>query len=256
MLEALVLAVVQGLTEFLPVSSSGHLILVREFFGFDTHGSLAFDALLHLATSLAVVVYFRKDLARVVASLFHPSTENRTLLWALVFGTVPAAVAGFLLEGFVETSFRDGALVAWALIAGSLLFIAAEKWGKADKALTSHSGFWIGVFQALALIPGISRSGASISGGLLLGMPREEATRFAFLLSFPILFGAGLKKLFDVLGGSAAVALGPAVLGSITAFLIGILAIHFMLQFLKHHTLYPFVVYRVALALLIIFAAF
>ncbi len=250
---ALVLGLVQGLTEFLPVSSTGHLILVRDFFGLSSENGLAFDALLHLATAAAVLVYFWRDLHKLADGIKRKESSSRILFFAIVAGTIPAALAGFFLEDTMATLFRDPSLVAGGLLVGSLAFLAAERLARRNQTLNVSRGFAIGLFQALALIPGLSRSGMSISGGLLLGLTREHATRFAFLLSFPIILGAGGKKLIELLlSGTIEANLAAVIVGTIAAFIAGLAAIHFMITYLKTHTLLPFVIYRVALAALVV----
>ena len=165
--EAIILGLVQGLTEFIPVSSSGHLILVRELFGFSSINDLAFDATLQLATVLGVFVYFSKDLLRLI--------QDKQLLGALILGTIPAILLGFPLESYMETIFRNSHIVAAMLILGAGLMYLAEKFATQNKELTPGRGLVIGLFQSLALIPGVSRSGATISGGLLSGLTREAA---------------------------------------------------------------------------------
>jgi undecaprenyl-diphosphatase len=261
-LEALVLGVVQGLTEFIPVSSSGHLVLVHEFFGSTTQ-DLSFDAILQLATVLAVFVYFRKEIIDLVVSFFKIifrksiESEKKTFTLAIISGTIPALVLGILLESKMETVFRAPFLVALALIAGSILMFVAEKYYEKRKSFVStdtlsvKGGFIVGLFQALALIPGVSRSGATISGGIFSGLSRDAATRFSFLLSFPIIFGSGLKKLIE-LGDTSSVG-GPLLLAFFLSFAVGIFAIHFLIKFLQHNSLKVFVWYRALLAIAILF---
>jgi undecaprenyl-diphosphatase len=261
-IEALLLGLVQGIAEFLPISSSGHLILAREILGVQTDHGLAIDAVLQLATACAVMVYFRADLGRVARSVWSRargevvSNESRALLGALVLGTIPAVVAGLLLEDFMETTFRSATLVAWVLLAGSLLFLFAEWYAQrssATRVLTIGRGVAIGCFQVLALVPGVSRSGATISGGMLMGLSREASARFSFLLSLPIILGSGLKKLLEL--GGAGVSdheWGMIAFSAGVALLVGILSIHYLLKFLKDHSLIPFVVYRVALAIAVL----
>jgi undecaprenyl-diphosphatase len=259
---AIVLGLIQGLTEFLPVSSTGHLILAREFFGFSGDHGLAVDAFFHLLTAAAVLIYFRRDVMRLLHSVLRfPRAEKKDqrLIMALVLGTVPALVLGLLLSNAVDTFFRSPHLVAYALIAGSLIFVLAEilyKWYSArmhrEGVLMRH-GVWVGLFQALALVPGMSRSGMTISGAMLLGYTREEAARFAFLLSFPIILGAGLlktKELFD--GGVFDTGLMPLIAGGAAAFLSALFAIHIMMSFLKKRSLLWFAGYRIILAILVL----
>ncbi|PCI28192.1 undecaprenyl-diphosphatase UppP [Candidatus Wolfebacteria bacterium] len=259
--EAIGLGIVQGITEFLPVSSSGHLIIFRELFGINDEFGLAFDALLHLATLLAVVLYFRKDIFRLCRSCGGYisgkgiDATNKVLGWAIVLGTIPAVVIGLQFEDQIEAYFRTSTFVAWMLIAGSLLFILAELVHKriAEGNLTVSRGIVAGLFQALALLPGFSRSGATISGGLLAGLNRESAVRFSFLLAIPVIAGGGLLKLHELVSdGGWNVIDFPTVVSAFTAFIVGLGAIHFLVYYLRKHTLMIFVVYRVALALLIL----
>lgn len=252
---ALILGVVQGITEFLPVSSSGHLILARELFGLNSDFGLAVDAVLQLATILAVVIYFFKDFVSLSRSAVRwilrktIPTDDRVMISAIVLGTIPAVVFGLLLEDFMETIFRNAVLVMVTLVAGSVLFLFAERVATQDKKLTIRKGVFIGLFQVLALVPGVSRSGSTISGGLILGMKRADAAKFSFLLAFPVIFGSGMKKLLDLQEVGALGSLGmPLVVSFITSFAVGLLSIHFLLRFLRKHTLKTFAVYRVLLA--------
>lgn len=255
----LILGLVQGLTEFIPVSSSGHLILVRQFFGGASAGDLSVDAVLQLATVLAVLVYFWKDLWRLFVSFLRllgkkeVVPQDKTLLYSIIIGTIPAVIFGLLLETKMETIFRNAHLVAYALIAGSALMYFAEKYARQNVSLTTKKGFVVGLFQCLALVPGVSRSGSTISGGLFQGLTRSEATRFSFLLSFPIIFGSGMKKLLELAKSGALHTLGfPLALSFITAFVVGLISIHYLIKYLKTHSLNVFVVYRILLAILII----
>ncbi len=250
-----VLGFVEGATEFIPVSSSGHLIIVRQLFGIQTDTGLSFDAVIQLATILAVIIYFRKDLALLLRAAFRAATgksietATRTMLYGIVLGSIPAAILGLIFERQLDTVFRSVDLVAWALIGGSILFWLAEKFAKQNKFLTVKNAVVTGFFQCLALIPGVSRSGATISGGLLQGLTREEATRFSFLLSVPILVASGLKKAFGLWHTGVLSTLGPdLILASIIAFVTGYFSIRFLITYLKNHTLRVFVIYRVALA--------
>ena len=258
-ISGIILGVVQGLTEFLPISSSGHLILAREVLGLKTSYGLSFDAVLQLATSLAVLVYFRADFMRLfkvaTAWLQRRAIEqkDKILLLALIIGTIPAVILGLLLEDYMGTTFRSSELVAFALIAGAVLFFLAEKFAKKNENLTVKKGLWIGLFQTLALIPGMSRSGMTISGGLFFGLSREDAARFSFMLAFPIIFGGGMKKLLELSGSGALSEIGLSLLvGALSAFIVGMFAIHYLLKYLKNHTLGIFIVYRLALAVLVL----
>jgi len=260
--EGILLGVVQGFTEFLPVSSTGHLILVRSLFEIDGTYGLAFDAVLHLATALAVIVYFRKDIWQLLQALLRKmgrlpvNQRDEILLYSLLMGTLPAVVLGLSLESLMETLFRSPLLVAGVLVAGSVLFIYAE-WLYQNRPRTNEmnvrKGFKIGLFQSLALIPGMSRSGACIAGGMVLGLSRSEAARFAFLLAIPVILGAGLKKILELITLDVNVAWGAVAVGAIASFVTGIIAIHFMLSFVKKHSLWPFIWYRLILAGFVVF---
>jgi undecaprenyl-diphosphatase len=264
-LEAIVLGLVQGLTEFLPVSSSGHLVLMNDVLGVIGGGSLAFDAILHLATAGAIIVYFHKDLWILVQAMLRKlgrlpvNQRDVTLVYALLISMVPAAIVGVLLEDIIATAFRSPVLVACSLLAGSALFIYAE-WryfsSVPQNNLTVRTGLLIGLFQVLSLVPGFSRSGATIAGGMLLGLSRSEAARFAFLMAIPLMLGAGSKKLIDLINSGESVSWLVVIAGSATAFVVGLLAIRFMLAFVRQYTLWPFIWYRIALASLVLFLYF
>lgn len=263
--DAIILGVVQGLTEFLPISSSGHLILAREVFGIGLQSGLAFDAILHFATALAVIVYFRKDVLEIIRTPFRmisgtSEIPERAMLYGIVAATVPAVLLGYLLESSMETIFRNAALVAGALVVGSLVMFAAEKWWKTQTFLLSppslRIALAIGLFQSLALIPGMSRSGMAIAGGMIMGLDREQAARFAFLLAIPLMLGAGAKKMNDI-GLAGLFDEGAALLmGAASAFIVGVLVIHYLLKFLRTHTLMSFIVYRLILAAAVLFVLF
>jgi undecaprenyl-diphosphatase len=256
---AIILGVVQGLTEFLPISSTGHLILARELFGLSLYGGLSFDALLHFATALAILVYMRREILTLLYSLWEwiihrtIGDKERILLLAIILGTIPAVILGLFLENLINTSFRNPDIVAVILIAGSVFFIVAEKFSKKDKTISIKKGVWLGCFQAIALLPGASRSGMVIAGGLFLGLKREDSARFAFLLGVPILLGAGSKKMIDLGASDFFSDFGSvALVGSITAFIVGFAVIHYLLKFLRNHTLNIFAVYRIALAVVVL----
>lgn len=260
--EAVLLGLVQGLTEFLPVSSSGHLIIARSLFGISDANPLAFDAVLQLATILAVMLYFSKDIWQLVNTglrklgrLPVDKTEE-TLLYALLIGTIPAVILGLSLESLMETVFRSALLVAGVLVVGSGLFMYAE-WRYLHEPrrneMTIKNGLIIGFFQSLALIPGMSRSGATIAGGMILGLSRPEAARFSFLLALPVITGAGLLKFLELIESGQSVDWVSVSVGAAVAFVSGLGAIHFMLRFVRSHTLWPFIWYRVLLAAFVIF---
>lgn len=261
-IESIVLGVLQGLTEFLPISSSGHLVLAHDFLGVVGDGSLAFDAVLHLATATAVLIYFKKDFWILFQALLRKlgrlpvHTPDLTLAYALLIGTIPAVIIGIFLEDIMATLFRNPLLVAGSLIAGSLLFIYAEWFyynSTPQNDMTISKAVKIGLFQCLAFVPGFSRSGATIAGGMLMGLSRSEAARFGFLLAVPLLMGAGVKKLLELISTGGDFAWGTIFAGAFAAFVVGLAAIHFMLSFVRKYSLWPFVWYRLFLALLVIY---
>jgi undecaprenyl-diphosphatase len=263
--EAIALGLVQGVTEFLPISSSGHLILLRSLFGVNDAQGLAFDAVLQLASVAAVFVYFFPDvwlLAQTALRKLGRLPVNRreeTLLYALLIGTIPAIIFGLFLESFMESTFRHPILVALVLVVGSVLFMFAEytyQNSPRTNEMSIKTGLKIGFFQVLALVPGMSRSGATISGGMFLGLSRVEAARFAFLLSIPIITGAGLKKLLELITSDETIQWVPLLSGSLVSFFVSLLAIHFLLSFVRSHSLWPFIWYRIILASFVLFVFF
>lgn len=265
-IQALIMGVVQGLTEFLPVSSSGHLIIVPALLGWDDAflNSLAFSVMLHLATLTALVIYFRRDwLVLVPAGLLalrdrsFAGDPNRRLAWLIAAATVPALIAGFVLNDLVEDQFRQIGLVAFMLVVGGAILWLADRHGRRDRSITGLTfplAVGIGAAQALALVPGISRSGISISAGLFAGLGREAAARFSFLMATPITAAAGAWETRKLIAGEGGydVAAGPLVVGMIAALVSGIIAIHALLRFLRSYPTHVFVVYRVALAAVVV----
>lgn len=255
-IQALIFGLVQGLTEFIPVSSSGHLVLLHDFLGADKAG-LAFDVALHGGTLLALILFFYKDIIRLSKALFVKSKETR-LAQFLAVATIPAVIAGVILEGPAGTTFRSPKLVAANLILIALLMLVAERHFEKIKNPTKlndtslKQAILVGCAQALAIVPGISRSGSTITAGLLGGMDRLAATRFAFLLGIPIISGALLKTLLD--GGltEAGSQAGVFAVGTLAAFASGLIAIKFLLKFLAKHSLAVFAYYRIGLGILVI----
>jgi undecaprenyl-diphosphatase len=264
--QALVMGIVQGLTEFVPISSSGHLIVVPYLAGWTDPflTSLAFSVMLHLGTLVALLVYFRADWVRLVpaglATIRDRSfagDEDRRLAWLLVATTIPAAVVGLLFGDVIESTVRSVQLVAVMLIVGGLLMWFADRFGARSRGIedvTFPIATGIGVAQAVALIPGVSRSGVTISAGRLVGMDREPAARFAFLMATPVTFGAGLLEVTKLVTGDAGVGVSivPLVVGMVAALVSGLLAIHFMLGYLRRRSLNVFVVYRFVLAAIVL----
>ncbi len=274
-LSAIVLGIVQGATEFLPVSSSAHLILVPWVLGWEPHG-LVFDVALHLGTSAAVLLYFWREWVDLGRELFRGAVERapfgndqRRMAWFLAIGTIPAMIAGLAMEDYVETHLRSPLIPAVTLVIFALVLFLAERKGKQNrnlKELAWADCLWIGASQALALIPGVSRSGITISTALIRDVNRAAAARFSFLLSTPIIVGAGIlqgwhlgKEVLRSGGSAAGNGAGPVefqwivlAVGLITAAVTGFLCIRYFLRYLQTHTFTPFVVYRIILAALIL----
>jgi len=251
----IILGVVQGLTEFLPVSSSGHLILFRNFLHFEGSYGLAVDAVLQLATTFAILIYFHKDIYEIIRKFFIKKERRAGDITAyqIIIASIPVVIFGLLLEKDMDTIFRNPLLVAGSLIVGSIIMLAAEKLYKSRHDLNLKNSLMIGFFQVLALVPGMSRSGMTISGGLFSGLSRETATRFSFIVALPVLFGSGFKKLWDLkkIGYVNQHSL-ELFLGAGAAFFVGILAVHFLVRFLKKYRMDVFAYYRIALAIVII----
>lgn len=251
--QAFVLGIVQGLTEFLPISSSGHLVLVPELLGWE-QPSLAYLVLLHTATLVALLIYFRRELVALATGMFHPGPE-RKLVMLLALGTMPAAVIGFVFQEQFEDSFGEPFRVAIQLVLTGVLLIIAEALSRRHRAdadvgsdttamagkVTWRSALGIGFAQAVAIIPGISRSGATIAGGLLAGMSRPLAARFSFLLSVPILIGTSLLEVPKLSGDSPGAA--ALMVGFTAALISGYLAIAGMIAFLQRRGLLLFAAY-------------
>jgi undecaprenyl-diphosphatase len=265
--EALILGLVQGVTEFLPVSSSAHLVLVPQFFGIPAP-TVAFDVLLHVATLVAVVGYFFGDVVKIVSALFFPTRLGkgevkywRRLFFWLVIGSIPAAVIGAALSGFFEDLFSSTAAVGIFLVVTSVLLWGADfatgraarrkREGASLAQMGRADALIVGCYQALAIAPGLSRSGSTIAAGIFLGFDRETAARFAFLLSIPAILGAFLFKLKD-LGGSGGPGGVALLIGFLAAAISGFLAVRFMMRFLKKRRLRPFAIYTLALGLFVI----
>jgi undecaprenyl-diphosphatase len=264
-LEAIVLGIVQGLTEFLPISSTAHLRVVPAFAGWDDPGA-AFTAVTQLGTMLAVVIYFRSDLARItttwIRSLREPELRSELdarLGWYLIVATIPISIFGLLFQEQIETGARNLYLIGAALILLGLVLLLAEHVGTRTRDLERvrlRDGVAVGFAQALALVPGVSRSGATITAGLFLGLKRETAARFSFLLSVPAVVLSGLFQLRELLaGGTESAELVPLAVATALAFVSGYVAIAFLLRFLVTHTTKVFVAYRIVLGAAVIVLA-
>lgn len=254
------LAVVQGLSEFLPISSSAHLILMPQLFGWPDQG-LAFDVAIHIGTLLAVIIYFRRDIWLMTrdwsTSIVHRQpTSNSRLAWAVIFATIPAVIVGLIINNGFEDAIRDPILIAITTISfGALLWWSDVK-GKRERDETTLSYkdiSIIGLAQALSLIPGVSRSGITITAGLMIGLTREAAARFSFLLSIPIIFGAGLLKLKDLLESTYPVYWDILIGGALLSFISSYLIVTLFLKWISRIGMAPFAWYRFALGLLLLY---
>ncbi len=263
LLEAIVLGIAQGLTEFLPISSTGHLRIIPAFAGWEDPGA-AFTAVTQLGTMAAVLLYFRKDLARIVQawvrSLRDPAvrgTLDARLGWYILLGTIPIGIFGLVFKDQIETGARDLYLIGVALIVLGLVLLAADQLGKRTRVIESikaRDGLYMGLAQALALIPGVSRSGSTITAGLFLGFDRTSAARFSFLLSIPAVVLSGLLELGSIASGEEGEQVGTSelIVATVLAFITGYLSIAFLLRWLTSHSMTIFVVYRVALGVLVL----
>ena len=258
-LKAVVLGLIQGLTEFLPISSSAHLRIFPEWFGWGDPGA-AFTAVIQIGTELAVLLYFRKDIWRIgstwVRSLFQPEYRGHIdarMGWYVIVGSLPIVVLGVLLKNTIERDFRNLWIIATTLIVMGIVLGIADRTARQDrdlKQVTLKHGVLMGLAQALALVPGVSRSGATISMGLFLGMKREAATRFAFLLAIPAVVGAGLFELKEIPNGHNDFGWGPTIVATVVSFAVGYAAIAWLLRYVATNSYTPFVIYRVGLGLL------
>ncbi|MFB7909945.1 undecaprenyl-diphosphate phosphatase [Kitasatospora sp. NPDC056076] len=257
-----VLGLIQGLTEFLPISSSAHLRVFSALLGWDDPGA-AFTAVTQLGTEAAVLIYFRRDIASIVRtwaqSLFRPalrSDPDARMGWFVILGTLPIGVLGKLFQDSIETHLRDLRVIGTTLIVFGLVLALADRTRAVRHArpitdLTLPHAAAYGFAQALALIPGVSRSGGTISAGLLLGYSREAAARYSFLLAIPAVLASGTLELFKI-GEGPAPAWGPTILATLIAFAVGYAAIAWFLRYISNNSFLPFVVYRVLLGVLII----
>jgi len=259
-LEAIVLGVVQGLTEFLPISSTAHLRVIPAFAGWEDPGA-AFTAVTQLGTLAAVLLYFRRDLWTIgrawLAGLRDRElrgTRDSMMGWFILVGTIPIVVFGVVFSDEIETGARNLTLIGTTLIVLGLVLLTAERLGTRTRPLDSmrwRDGILVGLAQAAALVPGVSRSGATISAGLFLGFERAAAARYSFLLSVPAVVLSGLYELREI-GGEGGAGAGPTALATLLAFVVGYASIAFLLRFLVSHTVYVFVGYRVVLGAVVL----
>lgn len=258
-LEAVLLGLIQGLTEFLPISSSAHLRIIGPLLPSGMDPGAAFTAITQIGTELAVLLYFRHDIMRIggawLRSPFNPPMERRAdvrLGWQVIVGSLPIAILGLLFQDAIETDLRNLYLTATMLIVFGLLLGGAERYGTQRRVIgqmTWRDGLLFGLAQAMALIPGVSRSGGTITAGLLMGYTREAAARYSFLLAIPAVMASGLYQLYKSWGVSGPVGMGPTVLATVVAFVVGYGVIVVFLRIVSSRGFWPFVWYRIALGL-------
>ena len=259
-LQVVVLAIVQGLTEFLPISSSGHLVLVPAFFGWADQG-LAFDVAVHFGSLIAVLLFFRQDIRGLlrggvqVLGAKVKTIESRMAL-GIGLGTIPAAIAGLLSADWIAANLRSPMVIVYTLSAYAVLMVLADRYGKKSREIASvqvKDAVLIGLAQALALVPGTSRSGITISAAMALGFERQDAARFSFLLAVPVILLATLYSLYGLLNSDIAVAWGQLAIGVLVSALVAYLSIEFFMRFVSRIGLLPFAIYRLVLAAVILY---
>lgn len=256
--EAVILGIVQGLTEFLPISSSAHLLILSQVFGWDDPGA-AFTAVTQIGTEMAVIIYFRREIGAILRAWARSITNadarhdpDARMGWLVLIGTIPIAVLGVLFKDQIETIARNLWLVAFMLILFGVLLGVADALGarvKTERELTVRDGILFGLAQSLALIPGVSRSGATITAGLTMGYTRAAAARYAFLLAVPAVLASGLFEARKI--GDETVSWGPTLLATLIAFSVGLAVIAWLMKWLTTRSYLPFVIYRVCLGLLV-----
>lgn len=260
--DAIVLGIVEGLTEFLPVSSTGHLTIAEKLLGLpiDDKGVTAYTAVIQMGAIAAVIIYFGRDILRIASAwlkgLVKPEyrgTFDHRMGWYVIVGSIPLGLVGFLAKDLISGDLRSLWVVAAGLIVWSAVIVYAEKVGtqtRGEGQLTMKDAIVVGLVQCFSLVPGVSRSGATISAGLIRGLDRVAATRLAFLLGIPALFAAGLYELKDLKGGNISV--GQVAVGTGVSFVVAYASVAWLLKFVSHHSIGKFVPYRVALGLVII----
>ncbi len=259
--KAVVLGVLQGLTEFLPISSSAHLAIFPKFFGWDDPGA-AFTAVVQIGTEIAVVLYFWRDIWTIATGWLRGlvSAEARQahewlMGWFVIVGSVPIVVLGLLLQDLIDSEFRNLYVIGTTLIVLGVVLGVAERVGRKTRpieSLTWGHAVLFGLAQAAALVPGVSRSGATISMGLFLGYERAAATRYAFLLAIPAVVGAGVFSLKDIPGSENEYGMGPTLVGTVVSFVVGLAVIHWLLKYVSTRSYAPFVAYRIGLGALVL----
>ena len=264
--QAIVLAIIQGFTEFLPVSSTAHLTIIPELFGWKDPG-LSYDVALHLGTLVAVLVYFFRDWVQVILNGIgisyrgaRPDENSRSLLWLLVLGTIPAALAGLKFEKYADQMLRTPYIIGGAMIIFGILMWVADRASTARNGLDQMTGFdaiTVGIAQAFAIIPGVSRSGITLTAARFRGFGREAAARFSFLLSTPIIAGAAAKKGYELYkDGLPEDMRVPYLVGVLVSGIVGLLVIAFFMKYLRNHSLNVFVWYRIIFGIIVIALAF
>ncbi len=256
LLRSVVLGLIQGLTEFLPISSSAHLAIFPQLFGWGDPGA-AYTAVVQIGTELAVVLYFWRDIwtigsgwVRGVFSADARQAPEWRMGWFIIIGSLPIVILGLLLEDLIDREFRSLWVIATTLVVLGVVLGISEKVGRKNRAieqLTMRHAVLFGAAQAAAIVPGVSRSGATISMGLFLGYERQAATRYAFLLAIPAVVGAGVYKLKDIPGAENAYGAGPTIVGTVVSFVVGLAVIHWLLRYVSTRSYAPFVVYRIVL---------
>lgn len=260
---SIILGIIQGLTEFLPISSSAHLVIAHDLLNFGFVDNLTFDVALHVGTLIALILFFWRDIYRYIIAFFQSLAKwdlknnfDQRLVWFIIIGSIPAGIAGFLLESKADTVFRSLWLIAILLVLVGILFIIFERISQKTNdlnALSWKSVVIIGLAQVIALLPGVSRSGITMLAGMSQKLKREEAARFSFLLSIPVVFGAGLQKLFEAVhSGLTSQDWLVMLVGLVTAAIVGYLVIRFLLKYLVTHSLNIFAYYRFLLAAVVI----
>tara|TARA_B100001250_G_scaffold75489_1_gene61793 strand:+ start:1219 stop:1998 length:780 start_codon:yes stop_codon:yes gene_type:complete len=251
LIQALILAIIQGMTEFLPVSSSAHLILVPKIIGWNDQG-LLFDIALHFGTLLAVLIYFRDDLAQMIEGLLRNRSDNimQSDVMILIIATIPVVLVGGLFNDWIENNLRSSNVIATTSIIFGLILLASDKFSSSKNNLTLRIGLLIGLAQVLALIPGVSRSGITITMGLFMGLGRVKSAKFSFLLAIPVILGASVLQIYE----SYSIAFSSInyvllLTGLSVSFLFAYFTIHSFLAFVTKVGMFPFVIYRIALGL-------
>ena len=253
LIQALILAIIQGMTEFLPISSSAHLILVPKIIGWNDQG-LLFDIALHFGTLLAVLIYFRDDLAQMIEDLLRNRSHNimQSDVMILIIATIPVVIVGGLFNDWIENNLRSSNVIATTSIIFGLILLASDKFSSSKNNLTLRIGLLIGLAQVLALIPGVSRSGITITMGLFMGLGRVKSAKFSFLLAIPVILGASVLQIYE----SYSIAFSSInyvllLTGLSVSFLFAYFTIHWFLAFVTKVGMFPFVIYRIALGLFI-----